>query len=151
MRASISTFSGDLFAEIPRPAPSTPASMDHRTQVAHLVSEALDGARRIDPDADRYAVAAQVSRLVGKEVSKSMLDGYTAESRDAFNVPFYMIPALETACGTTALTEWLCGLRGGVLVLGPAAIDAEIGRLQNDIDSRRDVIRELKDLRRRVR
>lgn len=143
--------SGDLFDQIPRPAPPVPASMDHRTQVAHLVSHAIDEARRADEGMDRYAVAALISRLTGKECSKSMLDGYTAESRDAFNVPFYLVPALETACGTTALTEWLCGLRGGVLVLGPAAIDAEIGRLQNECESRRDVIRELKELRRRVR
>ena len=150
-RALPDAFTGDLFASIPRPAPAVPASMDYRVQVAHLVGELLDEARRHDPAMDRFAVAARVSTLVGKEVSKSMLDRYTAESREAFNVPFYLVPALETACASTRLTEWLAGIRGGRLVLGPDAIDAEIGRVQGDIEALRDQLRELQQLRRRVR
>lgn len=118
---------------------------------SHLVSELLDEARRHEPGMDRYAVAAKVSQLVGKEVSKSMLDGYTAESREAFNLPFYLVPALETACGSTCLTDWLASIRGGRLVLGPEALDAEIGRLQGEREAIGDQLRELRELRRRVR
>lgn len=142
----------DLFAAaIPRPIPAHPASMDFRPQVAHLVGEMLDAARHRDPRLDRYGVAAEVSRLVGKEVSKSMLDGYTAESREAFNIPFYLVPALETACNSTALSQWLASVRGGRLVLGPEAIDAEIGRLEGEREAISEHLRELRDLRRRVR
>lgn len=145
------TLSGDLFADIPRPAPAVPGSMDYRTQIAHLVSHALDEARRRDPALDRYAIAAVVSRLVGKESSKSMLDGYTAESREAFNLPAYLLPALETACGTTCLSEWLAGIRGGVLVLGAATLDAEIGRVEGEREALNDQLRELREMRRRLR
>jgi hypothetical protein len=142
---------GDMFVNIPRPAPPTPASMDFRTQLSHLVSDMLAAAVAADPLSDRYHVAAMCSRLAGKEVSKAMLDGYTAESRDAFNLPLWLVPALETACNSTALTEWLAAIRGGRLVLGPAALDAEIGRLQGEMEATNDRLKELKDLRRRVR
>lgn len=145
------SLSGDLFVDMPRPAPALPASMDFRPQLSHLVGDMLTAAHARDPELDRYGVAAVVSRLAGKEVSKAMLDGYTAESREAFNLPMWLVPALETACGSTALSEWLAAIRGGRLVLGPAAIDAEIGRLQGEREAVDDRLKELRDLRRRVR
>jgi hypothetical protein len=145
------SLSGDLFVDMPRPAPALPASMDFRPQLSHLVGDMLAAAHARDPELDRYGIAAVVSRLAGKEVSKAMLDGYTAESREAFNLPMWLVPALETACGSTALSEWLAAIRGGRLVLGPAAIDAEIGRLQGEREAVDDRLKELRDLRRRVR
>jgi hypothetical protein len=143
--------SGDLFAAIPRPAPSVPGGMDFRPQLSMLVGDMLTKAHASDRSLDRYAIAAIASRLAGKEISKAMLDGYTAESREAFNLPLWCVPALETACGSTALTEWLADVRGGRLVLGPAALDEEIGRLQGDKELIDERLRELRDLRRRVR
>lgn len=143
--------SGDLFYDIPRPAPPVPASMDFRPSLSALVSEMLAVAIANDPALDRYLIAAMVSRLAGKEVSKAMLDGYTAESREAFNLPMWMVPALETACGSTALTEWLAAVRGGRLMLGPAALDAEIGRLQGEREGIAERLKELQEMRRRTR
>lgn len=151
MRRSRDVASGDLFYDIPRPAPPVPASMDFRPQISHLVADMLAEALARDPSLDRYAIAALCSRLAGKEVSKAMLDGYTAESRDAFNLPLYLVPALETACASTALTQWLAAIRGGRLVLGPEALDSEIGRLEGEKEAVNDRLKELRDLRRRVR
>jgi len=142
---------GELFASIPKPAPAIPGSMDFRTQVKVLVNEMMDGAKIRDPDLDRPMIAAKLARLTGKDVSKAMLDGYTAESRDAFNVPAYLIPALETVCDSTLYSSWLAHLRGGRLVLGPEAIDAEIGRIQSDLGEMNDRLKELRQLRRSVR
>lgn len=143
--------SGDLFAEIPRPAPADPASMDFRPQLSNLVGEMLAAAAARDNALDRYAIAAITSRLAGKEVSKAMLDGYTSEARETFNLPIWLVPAIETACGSTAITEWLAAIRGGRLVLGPAALDAEIGRMEGERETLNDRLRELRELRRRVR
>lgn len=143
--------SGDLFRDIPRPAPPVAASMDFRPQLSNLVAEMLAAAQAADPALDRYQIAAICSRLAGKEVSKAMLDGYTAESREAFNLPLWLVPALETACSSTALTDWLAAIRGGRLVLGPAALDAEIGRMQGEMEMLNERLKEAKDLRRRVR
>ncbi len=141
----------DLFNSIPQPAPATPGSMDFRPQLSHLVSKMLAAAYAADETYDRYYIAAICSRLCGKEVSKLMLDGYTAESRETFNLPLYLVPALETACKSTLLTEWLAEVRGGRLLLGPAAIDAEIGRLESTRYEAAETLKQLRLLRRKVR
>lgn len=150
-RTRSDALTGDLFYEIPRPAPALPGGMDYRTQVAVLLTDMIAAAKLVDTDLDRPMIAAKASRLTGKDVTKSMLDGYTSESREAFNLPFYLVPVLETVCGSTALTNWLAAIRGGRLMLGPEAIDAEIGRIQGELERDRERLRELRDLRRRTR
>jgi hypothetical protein len=140
---------GDLFAAIPRPAPAVPGGLDFRAHLSHLVSEMLAAAHTAG--LDRYAVAATASRLAGREVSKPMLDGYTSEAREAFNLPLWLVPALETACENTVLSSWLAEVRGGRLVLGPAALDAEIGRLEAELDDGKKTLKSLRELRAKVR
>lgn len=118
----------------------------HDAWLSHLVAEMI-----AECGLDRYEIAARASRLAGKEISKAMLDGYTAESREAFNLPLWMVPALECACESTALTSWLAEIRGGRLLLGPAALDAEIGRIERMRDDAADHLKQLKSLRRTVR
>lgn len=139
---------GDLFA-IPRPASAEPGAMDYRRAVSALVAEMLAGAAAAG--IDRYEVASRASRLTGKDVSKAMLDGYTAESREEFNVPLWLSPVLETVCSSTLLTAWAAGVRGGQLLVGADTIDAEIGRIERERDTAAERLRHLKDLRRRVR
>lgn len=144
-------FTGELFSSIPRPAPAIAGGMDYRTQVAVIFGDMLAAAKVRDPELERPMIAAKIARLTGKDVSKAMLDGYTAESRDAFNLPLYLVPAAETVCHSTELSSWLAGIRGGRLVLGPEAIDATIGRLQReraDLDER---LKHLKHLSRSAR
>ena len=101
----------DLF-EVPQPAAPIDASMDYRQEVAALVSKVLKEA-----DDDRHDVAARMSRLSGREVSKYMLDAWSSESRESYNMPFCEAALLETACHTHELTNWLTGKRGGVLLM----------------------------------
>ena len=130
----------DLF-EVPQPAAEMPASMDYRREVAHLVGEVLKQA-----DGDRYEIASRMSRLIGREVSKYMLDAWSAESRDAYNMPFYAAPVLEAACHTHALSNWLADKRGGRLLVGREALNAELGKLEKMKDEAARKIRELKRL-----
>ncbi len=134
-------FTIDLF-EVPQPAAPLPAGMDYRAQLAALVSQMLK-----DTDADRYEIAAQCSRLTGKEVTKYMLDAYTSEAREEFNLPFWLVPALETACSTHVLTNWLANVRGGRLLIGRETLTAELGRLEKQ---KLEVERLLKELRKRL-
>ena len=135
----IDTLTGDLFALLPRAAEQVPGSQNYCAEVAHLVSEALASA-----GVDRIEVAARMTRLCGRDVSKDMLYGYTAESRDAYNLPFYLAPVLEAACETHILTHWLADKRGGQLLVGKAALDAEIGKLERARDEAGKRIRQLK-------
>ena len=146
------SLTGDLFSAIPRPWVADAGTMDFRTVIAARLSQMLAEEQANDPTHDRYWVAAQVSRLVGKEVSKSMIDGYTAESRDTFNLPFWLVAAIEHVCsGSTLLTDWHAGIRGGRFLPGVEAIDAEIGRMQGEVERAQEGLRALRHLRRRVR
>ena len=136
---------GDLFA-VPQPAAPLPGSMDFRATLSHLVSEMFRAAGK-----DRHTIAAMCSRLTGKDVSKYMLDGYTAESREEFNLPLWLVPALETACSAHDLTNWLAGVRGGRLLIGPEALAAELGRITRQKQELADQERALKEQMRRVR
>ncbi len=138
----------DLFA-VPQPAAPIPASMDYRAQVSHLVSAMLADAHAAG--IDRYEVASRASRLAGRDVSKAMLDGYTSEAREEFNLPLWLAPVLETVCSATQLAQWHAGIRGGRVTFGPEAIDAEIGRLAHEQEQTKALMRDLKDLRRRLR
>ena len=113
----------DLF-EIPEPDP-LPAELDCRVQVSALVGRMLT-----QTDADRFAVAADCSRMTGREVSKNMLDAYSSEARDAFNIPLYLVPAAEAACDSHDLSNWLARVRGGRLLLGRDALAGELARLE---------------------
>jgi len=139
---------GDLFA-IPRAAAPVAGTMDYRQGVSGLVGDMLSIAAAAG--LDRYEVASQASRLTGKDVSKAMLDGYTAESREEFNVPFWLTPVLESVCSSTLLTQWLVGVRGGRFLVGAETLDAEIGRVSQEVDSAAARLKQLRDLRRRVR
>jgi hypothetical protein len=139
---------GDLFA-IPRPAAPIEGSMDFRRPVSALVSEMLAYAH--SSGVDRYEVATRASRLTGKDISKNMLDGYTAESREEFNVPLWVAPVLEIVCDSTVLTEWNASIRGGTFLVGAATLDAEIGRLSREADITASKLKQMRDLRRKVR
>lgn len=141
MRRHRDSLTPDLFS-VPRPAAPIPASMDFRVQLTALVSHVLHLAAQAGKD--RYQVAAEMSRLTGKEVSKYMLDAYSSEAREEFNLPFYLVPALETVCDTHLITDWLVEVRGGRLLIGRESLDAERGRLEKVRDEAARKIREIK-------
>jgi len=142
------TATGDLFS-VPKAAAPIEGSMDFRRQISALVGNMLTAAARAG--IDRYEVSAQASRLAGRDVSKLMLDGYTAESREEFNLPFWLVPVLETVCSSTLLTDWLASVRGGRVLMGHETIDAEIGRLAHERDQASEEIRRLKAMRKGAR
>lgn len=131
----------DLF-DVPRPASPLPGTHDYRVQISGLVGEVLKTTQ-----ADRFAVAAQMSRLVGRDISKHMLDAYSSEAREEFNLPLYLAPALEVAAGTHLLTAWLADVRGGRLLIGREALNAELGRLEK---LKEDTAGRIRDLKRRM-
>ena len=134
------TLTGDLFA-VPKPAATLPASMDYRQEVAHLVGETV---RNVD--CDRYELASRMSRLTGKEVSKYMVDAWSSAARDAYNLPFYLVPVLEVACQTHDLSNWLAEKRGGQLLIGRETLNAELGKLERLKEEASRKIRDVKKL-----
>lgn len=130
----------DLF-EVPQPAAPLPASMNYRSQVSEMVSHLLKVA-----EGDRFEIAARCARLTGINVSKMMLDAYSSEGRDTFNLPFWLVPALEQACKTHVLTNWLVATRGGRMLLGREVLTAELGKWERQKEEAARVIKELKKM-----
>ena len=127
----------DLF-EVPVPD-QMPADLDYRVQISTLVSRMLARAPN-----DRFGVAAESSRLTGREVSKNMLDAYASEARDTFNLPLALAPTLEVACESLDLSNWLARVRGGRLLVGRDALAGELAKLERE---RSTVNRQITNLR----
>jgi hypothetical protein len=131
------TATPDLF-EIPQPAPQAPGCLSCRVQIAHTMSEALRGL-------DRYDVASNMSKLLDRDISKHMLDAYTAESREDH------IPPLDTAIAFDMATENLTLLNlyaskvGARVSVGKDALNAELGKLER---LRADVAKQIKSIKR---
>lgn len=129
--------------EVPTPVQG-PGKLGFGVEVSSMVSACLK-----ESAFDRHEVAAQMSCLTGREVSKHMIDAWSAKARENFNLPFYLVPAFEEACGdgVHTLTNWLATVRGGRLYVGREALTAELGRLERE---RERFGRLARDLRKRL-
>ncbi len=115
----------DLFASIPRAIPAAPGALNFSVELRAVLSQAL----KTTPHT-RYQVAAQMSELLGLEVTKYQLDSWTAESRDAWRFPFEYAVAFEVACSSTCLQELLSRKRGSKVLIGEESLLAELGRIE---------------------
>jgi hypothetical protein len=112
-------------SQVSRPA----GSFDIDSQFRAAISEALKHC-----PLSRWQVAARMSELVGYEISKAMLDSWTAESKEGHRFPAIFLPAF---CEVTGCSEPLkiMGKPVGVFVLpGPDALRAEIQRSEEEIN-----------------
>jgi hypothetical protein len=69
-----------LFTYLEPETPPSPGSMDVSMRLRHAVSSAIKKSGK-----DRIDICAEIFKLSGKEVAKSTLDGWSAESRDLSN------------------------------------------------------------------
>jgi hypothetical protein len=120
--------------------------MDFRAAVSIELSAMI-----ADSGMDRYEISARSSRLTGRPISKAMLDGYTAESREEFNVCMALVPVLEEVCRSTRLSSWLAVQRGGQLLVGRDALAAELGRIEEQEQGLKERKALLRDVLRRSR
>lgn len=114
----------DLF-DIPQPPPDRPGSMDFSREIAGLMSLALK-----ECPYDRADVAARMTRLLGKEVSLSMLNAYTAESRDTHNISLERAVAFDAATEGYTLLRFFAEKRGCTVLVGDSALLAELGEIE---------------------
>ena len=81
----------------------------------------------------RYEVAARMSDLVGHEITKYMLDNYSADSHEKHRFPCQYLPAFVIATGQRRAFETLSRRSGLFALPGPEALRAEIQRLDEQI------------------
>jgi len=120
---------GDLFADIPRAAPTTPGAINYSREIAAVMSEALK-----DCPYDRYEIAARMSRMLGREVPLSMLNAYCAESHEQHNISFERAIAFDAATDGFALLNFYAAKRGCRVMVGQDALLAELGRIKQTRD-----------------
>lgn len=83
----------------------------------------------------RTEIAAHASRLLGKQISKSMLDVYASEAHVEHNVPASRWLAIVAATGNFAVADAIMKHIGCRLLSGDEIKAAELGHLQAERDA----------------
>lgn len=128
----------DLF-EIPRAPTPIGGSLNYALELRAVLSDSLKNTPK-----SRYEVAARMSELLGVEITKEMLDSWTAESKKPWRFPFEYAAAFEASCDTTSLQELLGRKRGSRILVGEDNLFAELGRIQQtraDLGEREKLIK----------
>lgn len=128
----------DLFA-VPQPVAAHPGALDFSLAVRRQLSDAIKAS-----PLNAVAVAAQMGDLLGTPITEHQLHSWTAPSRDGWRFPLEYLPAFESAVQTHAITAWLAGVRGGRLLVGRDALNAELGRIERQRDEAGARIKALK-------
>jgi hypothetical protein len=81
----------------------------------------------------RYGVAARMSELTSTEITKTMLDSWTAESKENHRFPAIYLPAFCEAAGSAEPLAMLARLVGVFVLPSPDALRAEIQRIEEEI------------------
>ena len=80
----------------------------------------------------RFQIAAKMSDALGVEVSKTMIDAWTAESREGINrFPACYLPAFCHAVVSIEPLRVLADLIGSFVIQGPDALDLEMKRIED--------------------
>lgn len=102
------------------------AGFERRTNV--LVGEILNSDGR-----DRYEIAAEVSKLLGEDVSKPMLDAYSSPAREDHKVPFSRLMAIVVVTGRYDLLDRHMREAGCGVITGRELQTAELGNVEQEI------------------
>ncbi|MBI1386649.1 MAG: hypothetical protein GC150_17225 [Rhizobiales bacterium] len=103
-------------------APGSLAGLSRRIGV--MMSQAIR-----ESGMDRYDIAAAMSRLLNEDVSKHILDAYTAESREDHNVSAYRFFAFVQATKAGGMLDDVCRQIGYLAMPSEDQRLAEIGYL----------------------
>jgi len=94
-----------------------------------LLRETISQAIKQSP-LSRFQIAARMSEILGLEVSKSMIDAWTAESREGINrFPACYLPAFCQTVGSMEPLRVLADLLGCVVVQGEEALLIELSKV----------------------
>ena len=122
-----STHAGQLemsFFDVPPQPESGARSHDIAAELRECLADVLALARA--QGKDRFAVAAEVSRLTGRDLTKNMLDRYCAVDEDK-RFPLEALPALVIATGDFRLLELVAAACGCKVLRGEEAWITEVG------------------------
>lgn len=80
----------------------------------------------------RWQIAGEMSHLLGRKITRFMIDAWTAESKEAHHIPADVLPALCRATGNREPLRVLAEAAGLFALPGPEALRAEIRHLEEE-------------------
>jgi len=116
--------SGNLFPLVPQRADLTSPATELRVKIARAMSQAMKCSTH-----DRYEIAARMSRILGRDVSKHMLDAYAAASRETHIPNLEFCIAFDSATEQHELLNLHAALLGCSVLVGADTLHAELVRL----------------------
>ncbi len=125
MKPVLDTITGDLFASIPKPYPALPGAWNFRVETAHVMGDAIRACGK-----DRYQIAAEMSRLLGREITANSLDKYTSEAAEGHHPSLEVAMAFDQVTGQMALIAMYAAKVGAKVLPGKDSLLAELGRLE---------------------
>lgn len=133
----------DLFLEPVFPVRVATGQIDLRRFRAKLKRSMAQAIRECPYD--RAVIAARMAQYLGlPNISKSTLDAYTAESKEAHDISIPRFKAFVHATGATWLWDEIVSEDGLTILQGDEAKFAEIARLQQE---QREIVAQLKVLK----
>jgi len=118
----------ELITRLKQPTDPAPGSLNIQHQLQGIITQCVKRC-----PLSRWQIAAQMSELLNQDISKYMLDTWTAESKEYHRFPAEYLPAFCKAVGSVEPLRIL-GEKAGVFVLqGPEALRADIKKLEEQI------------------
>lgn len=108
-----------------RPEAPDEGSLNVHTRLCHALTSAVR-----QSGLSRWEIAGRMSHLLGTEISKYMLDGWSAESKETHRIPAEYLPAFSAATGSREPLQILTDAAGLFCLPGPEALRAEIQKLR---------------------
>lgn len=139
MRRVVDTLSGDLFATIPQAHPLNPGAWRFRGEISHAMGEAIKACPK-----DRYQIAADMSRLLAREVSLDTLNKYTSEASEDHIPNLETAIAFDAATGGLALVSLFAEKLGCRVLPGRSALEQQLGKIEM---MKSDLVRQEKALK----
>lgn len=93
----------------------------------------------------RYEVAGQMSHLLNTQITKEMIDSWTADSKER-HVPAEYLPAFDAATADDGALLVLNRKRDLFAFAGPEALKGEINRMKADIKEQQREVRRREQL-----
>lgn len=131
---------GFLF-NVPAPATGEAALAGFEKRVNALVGAILNTAHA--DGRSRAVIAAEMSEVLGEEVTKAMLDAYASPARIEHKVPFSRLMALIVVTGRQDLMDPLMREGGMAVLIGEEVKTARVGHITRQLDKLKRELREI--------
>lgn len=104
-----------------------PGSLNMSAAVREAINDAISGCNK-----KRYQITAEMSELLDLEITKTMLDAWTASSKDGYRFPLEYAAAFCKVTGCSRILEIVCRPVGIYALDGPDALRSQLQRMQDE-------------------